>query len=509
MGTMTSDSKASVTSSGASSNANSSTSGSGQSAWQAMWSGIAGGSKGGGGGYSTIGGAINNTPEPASTTAPASTGGESSGGSYSSVPLTDGNYSRYGGVPLNNTSSGAASDNGSGAATPASTTPPADAKPTAYYTPDYIGGGNYGSGYDPTNFGGGSSGGATPAVDSTGEDTGETPAEEAEPAPTQEELLAQKWAEAGEVTKRLVEGATPEEIGLDRIDKIDTTELENMLAQIKAAQEQQAQGKIDYGVEKGVNDLNRAMEDADPMFQARRNQIAADEQRALDNQVLYSEARGDRGGIGQSQYASIQNTAAVNQYKVSQEQTKLATDTARQIADLRAQGEFEKADALLDITQNYLGELMNLKRYAIDTNMGVDEFNTKLAQWEAEYDLAARQYMSNLEMSAANLTGAFSDGTPTLSAQRNLQAQLAEAGMAMMQMGLEPTDAQIEAMGWTKDQYAAYKAQRDLENAAGGGGGYNDGPIYLTDRTADSPTYGQLVEVSPDFYRAYLEGGGT
>lgn len=418
--------------------------------------------------------AMSNDFSGANAAKPASTGSGSGNGSYSSVPLTDGNNSRYGGVPLNNTSSGAASDNGSGAATPASTTPaaaPEAAKPDVIYDPNWLNG----------EYVGPSGGGSTTTAPADGA-TSTEPTVPAEPSPTQEELLAQQWAEAGDVTKRLVEGATPEEIGLDRIDKIDTAELENMLAQIKAAQEQQAQGKIDYGVEQGVNELNRAMEDADPMFQARRNQIAADEQRALDNQVLYSEARGDRGGIGQSQYASIQNTAAVNQYKVSQEQTKLATDTARQIADLRAQGEFEKADALLDITQNYLGELMNLKQYAINTNMSVDEFNTKLAQWEAEYDLAARQYMANLEMSAANITGAFSDGTPTLSAQRNLQAQLAEAGMAMMQMGLEPTDAQIEAMGWTKDQYAAYKAQRDLENAAAAGGGYGGYSDYYYNR---------------------------
>ena len=46
----------------------------------------------------------------------------------------------------------------------------------------------------------------------------------------------------------------------------------------------------------------------------------------------------------------------------NQAQTKLSTDTARQIADLRAQGEFEKADALLELNQTYLSKLMEIQQ---------------------------------------------------------------------------------------------------------------------------------------------------
>ena len=107
---------------------------------------------------------------------------------------------------------------------------------------------------------------------------------------------------------------------------------------LAAAREQQEKS-IDYATNQGVAELQRAQEDAKQAYQTQRNQVAAAEQRALDNQALYAESRGDRGGIGAAQYAAIQNTAAINTLAVNQQQTKLATDTARQIADLRARGE--------------------------------------------------------------------------------------------------------------------------------------------------------------------------
>ena len=126
----------------------------------------------------------------------------------------------------------------------------------------------------------------------------------------------------------------------ERIEHVDTETLKNMLQQIVDTQRQQTEQKTDYTVENGIKELTRALEDAAKQYDTQRNQAAADEAAALDNQALYAEARGDRGGIGQAQYASIQNTAAMNRRAVNDAQVKLSTDTARQIEDLRAQGEF-------------------------------------------------------------------------------------------------------------------------------------------------------------------------
>lgn len=356
-----------------------------------------------------------------------------------------------------------------------------------------VGSGSPGGGYSGGGFSGG--GGSNPSGNGT-----QTVEEEAttEPEKSQEEQLRDAWAAAGEVTKRIVEGATPEDIDISAIDKVDVNELESKLEQIRQIQEQRATGQIDYAVEHGVNDVNRAVEDAAPQFQTQRNQISADEQRALDNQVLYAEARGDRGGIGQSQYASIQNNAATNRYRVNQEQTKLSTDAARQIADLRAKGEFEKADSLLQISQNYLSELKALEQWALQTNLGVDEFNTQLEQWLANYNMSRDQFLINAEMSAANMTGAFSDGTPTLAARDKVEAQLANAAQALFQLGLPLTDEQISALGWTKGQYTQYMNEQAVANAAGGVD-ITSLPIYWTDDDT-----GKLEQITGAEYRELI-----
>jgi len=167
----------------------------------------------------------------------------------------------------------------------------------------------------------------------------------------------------------------------------------------------QSDNSIDYNTQKSIDELTRALEDAQATFQQNQAQIAAQGQYALDNRALYAEARGDKGGIGQAQYNSIMNTMAINQQTVKTEQTKLATDTQRQIADLRAQGEYEKADAVLQLTQTYLGQLLDLQQWAANYAVTADQFDESVRQWEAEY-----------EMAVANLTGEYR-GTATLSAQ--------------------------------------------------------------------------------------------
>ena len=71
--------------------------------------------------------------------------------------------------------------------------------------------------------------------------------------------------------------------------------------------------------------------------------------------------------------------------------------------------------------------------------------------------LSARKFLTDTELAAARVTGALADGTPTQSARDSYRTQLAAAGKALMDMGLMPTDAQLEAMGWTKEQYRALR----------------------------------------------------
>lgn len=247
---------------------------------------------------------------------------------------------------------------------------------------------------------------------------------------------------------------------------------------LQKAQQQQV-NKIDYGTNQAVLDLIRQQQDAQGQFQEQRNQIAIDEAKAKDNQALYAEARGDKGGIGQAQYDQIMATAAQNRLAVNQAQTKLATDTARQIADLRAQGEYEKADALLQLSQQYLSQLINLEQWAMEYNLSVTQFYASLDQWQAEYD-----------MKVADLTGYY-NGKPTLKYQQyqdelalTQQERLAEDGWTLLNAGIPPSASQLAAMGITQDQANSYLIAAQLaaaQKAKGSSGGGNPSPSGNTD----------------------------
>lgn len=276
---------------------------------------------------------------------------------------------------------------------------------------------------------------------------------------------------------------------------------QTMLDEWRTTAQQQSANKIDYAVQKGVNDLQRAEEDAQQQFQEQRDQIAATEAVSKDNQALYAERRGDRGGIGAAQYDSIMNTAAQNQLKVNQAQTKLSTDTARQIADLRAQGEFQKADDLLQISQTYLSQLISLQQWAAEYGLSVDQFNKELEKWGYNYalqvanitgyfggqrTLQGQQYDFNQAAEMAGLTGFF-NGEPTLA----YRSQMAEAGLAAAQSGINPSESQMAALqelfGYTPEmvqgmvqtaqlaQQAALYGGGSSRSSGGGGGGSSSG----------------------------------
>lgn len=149
----------------------------------------------------------------------------------------------------------------------------------------------------------------------------------------------------------------------------------------------QAAASRDYAVDKAVQQLLQAQAEADAQYQAQRDQIAKEERNALDNSALYAETRGDRGGIGRSQYDHIQAQAEANRQSVSNAQVQLATDTARQIAQLRAEGEFEKADEMMEISQTYLLKLLEMEKWAAQYQLDVDKFQESIRQWEKEFQL--------------------------------------------------------------------------------------------------------------------------
>ena len=251
--------------------------------------------------------------------------------------------------------------------------------------------------------------------------------------------------------------------------------------------QQQQQNTIDFGTNQAILELLRNKQDAEAQYQEQRNQIAIDEAKAKDNQALYAESRGDKGGIGAAQYDTIMNTAAQNRLTVNSAQTKLATDTSRQIADLRAQGEYEKADALLTLSQQYLSQLMSLEQWAAEYNLSVAQFNASLKQWQAEYDLKV-----------ADLLGSY-NGMPTMSAkqfafnqqqyQDSLKAdqekRLASAGEILLAAGIMPSASQLAAMGMTTTEAQSYITAQKVAAAATKGKSSSSGSSKSGSKTSE------------------------
>lgn len=116
---------------------------------------------------------------------------------------------------------------------------------------------------------------------------------------------------------------------------------------------------VNQATQQSVDQLNRAMQDAQPSYEdAIANQLLETRQ-AQDAQALRNQVNGDRGGIGSAQIDSLGTAGAKNREAIATQQRQLATDTARQIADLRAQGKYQEASNLLQSAQQRLAALYN------------------------------------------------------------------------------------------------------------------------------------------------------
>ena len=160
-----------------------------------------------------------------------------------------------------------------------------------------------------------------------------------------------------------------------------------LLENWQSSASQQAANSHDYAVDQAVLQLLQAQKQAEAEYQTQRNQIDREARNAMDNSALYAELRGDRGGIGQAQYNQIQAQAAANRQLVNTAQTQLAAETQQQIAQLRAEGEFEKADTLLEISQTYLLKLLALEQWAAEYQLNTQKFEASVSQWQQEYML--------------------------------------------------------------------------------------------------------------------------
>lgn len=278
------------------------------------------------------------------------------------------------------------------------------------------------------------------------------------------------------------------------LDKAKADQLA-LLDRWQAGALEQSKNQIDYGVTQGVTDLERALADAQPQFKEQQESVTRDEMQARDNSALYAEARGDKGGIGQEQYNSIMNTAAQNRLSVQQAQTKLSTDTQRQIADLRAQGEFDKADKALEISQQYLSQLIGLEQWAFEAGMTTAQFQASLDQWAAEYNMAMAQFSTGLDQWAAEF-----DYTK----EQNELDRLANSANALINAGIgNLTEDQLKAAGFTAEQAASLvQMVKDQQAAAALSSAWQGGDVTGGDVTGGD-IYDRMNAAGVTAERAY------
>lgn len=261
-----------------------------------------------------------------------------------------------------------------------------------------------------------------------------------------------------------------------RMSYVDTTEMEKNLKQINDEAAKQAKLNIDEATRTTADQLRQQEREAAAQYAEQQKQISAEERQALDNSALYAEARGDRGGVGQAQYNAVQASAAKNRASVQAAQTKMSSDVNRQIGDLRRQGEYQKAEALLTLSQQYLSQLNQLKQWAAEMNMSVDQVNLSIAQWEKEFAMAE-----------ADITGTY-NGSPTMAAQqfnwqkakyedetaynreqdalqnarydeevaREAASALENRGWTKLDAGIVPSAEELRALGITAEQATGY-----------------------------------------------------
>ena len=199
-------------------------------------------------------------------------------------------------------------------------------------------------------------------------------------------------------------------------------------AQYNAAQ-QQAENTIDYRTQQNINNAQRTYEDSIRDYRNQYRDQTTDMYKAMDNAALVARANGQFGGSATAQVGAVQSEYQKQRQALSLQQQKLATDTVREVENLRAQGEFDKADALLKSRQQQFQSLY-------EDAVRVDE-----NRWANE------QYQTGLQREDTAI-----EREQTLYDKSYLQ----QLGLAFMKMGVVPAQNMLDAMGLDRSSAQSY-----------------------------------------------------
>lgn len=218
----------------------------------------------------------------------------------------------------------------------------------------------------------------------------------------------------------------------------DLSDLSALINQQFDAADEATKISVNKATQDAADQLNRALQDAQPTFEAAIANQLLETKQAQDAKALRNQINGDRGGIGSAQVDSIVTAGAKNREAIASQQRQLATDTMRQLADLRAAGKYQEAENLLQNAQQRFAALYNEQ--------------VRLQQIYAEK-----------------------------------QKQLAQLGSSYMNAGIMPTSDMLAAMGIDKSAAQLYLGAIAAQNEGNGGGGGSSGG---GSRSGSGTTYG-------------------
>jgi hypothetical protein len=199
-------------------------------------------------------------------------------------------------------------------------------------------------------------------------------------------------------------------------------------AQYNAAQQQQ-ENAIDYRTQVNQNNARRAYEDSMKDYRNQYRDMTTDMYQGMDNAALVARANGQFGGSATAEVGAVQSEYQKQRQALSLKQQQMATDTVREIENLRAQGEFDKADALLKSRQQQFQALY-------EDAVRVDE-----NRWNNE------KYQTGLQRE---------DEAIVREQQQYDKAYLQQLGQAFMNMGVMPAANMLQAMGLDRSSAQSY-----------------------------------------------------
>lgn len=200
----------------------------------------------------------------------------------------------------------------------------------------------------------------------------------------------------------------------------------------------------DNAVQQGVQQLQAMEAAANNAYSKTEQNALRDYREMLDTRSGIEQANGNRQQIGESQYGTPENAYGNALDAIRASQAQMTRDVARQVADLRDQGDYQKANALLQAAQ------------------------ASLTQQYADAIRRDNNLRSNYEYLTANDR---EDAAIAREQSATDKAWLREIGMTLLQRGVMPDSATLEAMGISSTTARSIITRVQTIGSGGGGGG--------------------------------------